>query len=198
MDQIFSRHNVIIAHCLTKEGGAGNTFSTSKSIYQRIDDVLTGQLELSCSTISKGDTLKNKSNFFGPVGIILKDTNVTFASPIDSGTGVASYGKRDFLSEQSNLPTAVNIENAILKRSPESYNEICINKYKPFGFFLCFDDIDYLLFNIGSELTFHFNTHKYNLPTFNLSFGSLIPSQFDQNKKFYVGNGQFNTSDIYI
>jgi hypothetical protein len=136
MDSIFQKHNVIIAHCLTNNGGAGNTFSTGKDIYQRIDDVLSAQVELSCSTIKVTDTIRGGvNNFFGPVGIILKQTRVTYANADDGGTNVHLFGKRDYLTDPINQPTVINIENAILNRLANKYNELCIDQYTVFGFF---------------------------------------------------------------
>lgn len=197
MDSIFQKHSVVIAHCLTNNGGAGNTFSTGKNIYQRIDDVIAHQLELSCSTIKTNDTLLGQNNFFGPVGIILRATNVTYANPGDGGTNVDRFGTRDYFLEASNEPTAANIENAILNRTLTGYNELCINHYSVFGLFLCFDDTQYLRANIQNELVFHQNTSKHNLPYFNLSNGTLYSSSFNPNANMFQVNGVFNTQDIY-
>jgi len=200
MDEIFSKHNVIIAHCLTANGGAGNPFSTGKNIYERIDNVIAGQLELSCSTISEKDTLRylHQTNFFGPVGIILKATNVTYVNSHDGGTIVLQSGTRDYTTDSSNKPTAANIEKAILNRPANSYNEICIKQYIVFGLFLCFDDKQHLIANIGSEVLFHQHTSKYKLPYFNLSNGVLYSSLFDPQTNKFHANGSFTNQEIYI
>lgn len=58
MDNVFKNQDVIFAHCLTQNGGAGNPFSNGKDLYQRISDTINNRPEISCSTIKAGDTLK--------------------------------------------------------------------------------------------------------------------------------------------
>src|SRR5438105_4475327 len=100
MDAVFKENNVIIAHCLTENGGAGNQFSQGKNIYQRIIDVVNSNVTLSCSTIKNGDVFREtnyttlRKNYFGPVGIILRNTTVIYANNVDSGTYVHTHGSR--------------------------------------------------------------------------------------------------------
>lgn len=199
MDNIFLKQNVVLAHCLTQNGGAGNIFSAGKNLFQRIFDVVRNKPEISCSTIKKGDTLEytKRTNFFGPVGLILNKTNLTFVSPSDSGTGVLKNGNRDYILTEETKPTENNIENAIINRPINSYNELCADNYNVFGVFLCFDDILYLTQNIKSEQNFFVKTKILNLPYYNLSKGLLYNSHFDNTKKCFVGNGLLLNSIIY-
>lgn len=199
MDSIFKKENVIFAHCLTQNGGAGNIFSNGKDLYQRISDTITNKPEISCSTIKPGDTLKHLeiTNFFGPVGLILNNVKITFASPTDCGTRVLENGKRDYDLTNETAPTETNILKSIVNRPEKCYNELCSDNYNVFGFFLCFDDTLYLYQNIISENEFYEKTKQFNLPYFNLSKGVLYKSKYDAARNCFVGNGQFSNSEIY-
>jgi len=199
MDSILKNQDVIFAHCLTQNGGAGNPFSNGKDLYQRISDTINNKPEISCSTIKSGDTLKylKITNFFGPVGLILNNVKITFASPTDCGTSVLESGKRDYELTGETTPTEANILNAILNRPEKCYNELCSNSYNVFGFFLCFDDTQYLYQNIISETEFYEKTRQFNLPYFNLSKGVLFKAKYEPTQNCFVGNGQLLNSEIY-
>ena len=89
-NSIFYKYDVFLAHCLTKLGGAGNTNSNNKNIYERINHTVKTQSDISCSTIKHGDTLEylQVANFFGPVGLILNNVIVYYANEKDAGTYV--------------------------------------------------------------------------------------------------------------
>ncbi len=199
MDKVFKGQNVFLAHCLTQNGGAGNIFSKGKDIYQRISDTINNTPEISCSTIKSGDTLRHlkATNFFGPIGIILKNANITFASPQDHGTMVLKDGKRDYILTNETKPTESNIINAIINRPDKCYNELCSDKYSAFGFFMCFDDRPFLNQNIGTEKNFYEKTKHFDLPYFNLSHGNLYKATFDNSSNIFIGNGHLKISDIY-
>jgi hypothetical protein len=199
MDSIFKIQDVIFAHCLTQNGGAGNPFSIGKDLYQRMEDVISNKPEISCSTIKIDDTIiyLRRKNLFGPVGIILKNINVTFASPTDCGTGVDENGKRIYNLTDDTKPNKENILKAIVERPTDSYNELCADNYDFFGIFLCFDDTAYLYQNIKSEEEFFEKTKQFNLPYFNLSKGVLYKSKFETERKCFVGNGKLSNIEIY-
>lgn len=199
MDSVFKNQDVIFAHCLTQNGGAGNSFSNGKDLYQRIYDTINNKPEISCSTIKTGDTLKylEITNFFGPVGLILNNVKITFASPTDCGTRILENGKRDYELTSETAPTEANILKAIFNRSEKCYNELCSDSYNVFGFFLCFDDISYLYQNIISETEFYKKTQQFNLPYFNLSKGVLYKAKYETTSNCFVGNGQLLNSEIY-
>ncbi len=199
MDSIFKNQDVIFAHCLTQNGGAGNPLSIGKDLYQRMEYVINNKPEISCSTIKEGDTIiyQQRTNLFGPVGIILKNINVTFASPTDCGTSVDKNGKRIYDLTNDIIPNEKNILRAIIERPTNRYNELCADNYDFFGIFLCFDDTAYLYQNIKSEEEFFDKTKQFNLPYFNLSKGILYKSKFDTERKFFVGNGKLSNVEIY-
>jgi len=197
VDPIFKRNNVILIHCVTREGGAGNKYSTGKSIYERINNVINKNFELSTSTIKHGDCIYqgDRNNLFGPVGIILKNSRITFASQNDAGTWVIEKGKR--LKETDNIPSEVDIEQAITMRNDNSYNELCAIDYKPIGFILCKDDNPYLIQNITSEVDFFNNTKDYNLPFYFLYQGSLKKVVFDNTTNNFTFLSNISFDDIY-
>lgn len=193
MDNVLKTHEVFLAHCITREGGAGNEFSTGKTVYERIKYVIEEKPEISCSTISKGD--KCSKNYFGPVGIILKNVQISFASPIDAGTRVVALNKRDFERSPENLPTTENIKNAIKNRS--NYNEFCVEKYDIFGVFLCFDEMDFLMYTIESERKFYESTADLFEKYFILNYGTLHTADFNKEQSFFYQTGIISLSEIY-
>ena len=203
-NSIFKKCDVIFAHCLRNLGGAGNVYSTEKNIYQRINDVFNKDLELSCSTIKSGDIFiqgpleTTHLNYFGPVGIVLCNANITYANPGDGGTMVPLYGKRDYVIDEHNEPNALNIENSILNRNARSYNEFCADTYDIFGIFLSLDDDITLLETIGSHAEFEKNTKHLNANYFLLYKGQLHPAEFDKVQQRFLGKGNFATRDIYL
>ena len=199
MDNVFKSNDVFLAHCLTQNGGAGNAFSKDRNLYQRLSDTINNKPEISCSTIKQGDTLEylKITNFFGPVGLILTNTNITFASSVDSGTSVLINGKRNYILTHDTYPTEVNIKNAIVNRPNKWYNELCSDSYNIFGLFICFDDLNFLKQNILSESNFYQNTQHFNLPYFNLSKGNLYRSNYDNLNGWFVVEKQIPISEIY-
>lgn len=198
MDSIFKKHGVILAHCLTKFGGAGNEYSIDKNIFERIILAVNEQLELSVSTIKSGDTY-TQNNFFGPVGLILKNSVITYADSSDEGTMVkrGEFGKRDFILTPTTEPTAVNIEKAITNRSKVSYNELCAKSYTVFGLFICLDDSFQLSYNIGTEKTLYEHLKPLKLRYFILHEGRLHPAEYSNEFERFNGYGEFPTEKIY-
>lgn len=196
MNDIFIATNSILVHSFTELGGAGNSFSTGLSIYERIDNAITKNFEISASSIKEGDGMfAEKRNLFGSLSIILTDGKITYANETDGGTFVLEQGKRE--KDSDTIPDRIDIINAINNRNPYLYNEICIKNYKVIGFIICMDDSHFLTKNIISEECLHKKTKKHNLPYFFLYNGKLKVCEFDNKTKQFNFKYNVRFDDIY-
>jgi hypothetical protein len=200
MKDVLIDKSAFLAHCFLEEGGNGNTFSAGRNLFERIDDCFNNKLELPCSTIHKGDTLiyLGRTNFFGPVGIILEPGIITYASSVDGGTSVDKYSERVYPSGWTPPATKTQIEQAITERHDNSHNEFFIKDYSVCGLFITFDDREFLLQNIGSEEKFYEKTKHLNVNYYFLQKGELFLCEFDNaSKQFFNGKGPVSISDLY-
>lgn len=196
MNDILIETNSLLVHSINTLGGAGNNFNNEKNIYDRIDDSINRNFEISASSIKEGDGIStDKRNLFGPLSIILSDGEITYANEIDGGTFVLELGKRE--KDSDHIPDRINIIKVINERNPKIYNEFCVINYKVIGFILCVDDMRFLIENIISEEMLYDKTKKYNLPYFFLSNGHLTLCEFADQTKNFNFKSDVSFEDIY-
>jgi hypothetical protein len=131
------KHNAFIAHCSGVAKGSGTKATNALAPLERLQKAITSDFELSCSTISKGDSYY-KDNYMGKIGVILFPKildSITFASATDGGTLIdpSRPGRRLHVCNPISIN---NISDSIINRSPSEYNELCIYSYKVVGVFI--------------------------------------------------------------
>lgn len=197
--KILIKHSAFLVHCITKNGGAGNPFTQGKGIYERFGICINDKPEISCSSIIKDDTIINhgRTNFFGPCGLIIKPGIITYASYMDSGTSVETYGTRSNEFGQTTIATDIEIDNAINKRHINGYNELTVKDYTIIGLFISLDDSPFLYSNIVSESAFYNNTKHFGLDYYFIQKGEIFKMHFDAVNNYFGGNGKVDSNLLY-
>lgn len=138
---IFKREKVFLAHCSGFAKGVGNSETDALDPLERLLNVIQTKPEISCSTIGTHDRFlisQEKSNFFGPIGLIVLPAtfeSITHSSASDGGTQAATDGSgRRTNTNRKNEPS--DLEEAIINRTWDDYNEICVNHYEIKGLFI--------------------------------------------------------------
>ena len=180
---ISKAYNVNIVHSTTKKNCAETRFEKLKKSDDTIDNIIykientirtKESKHLSCSSIKQGD---NEKCFFGPIGVILKDGIITYASPIDGGT---YFDGEKLITLPSNVPLDNQIDKAI-NHNTCSYNEFRIDNPKVYGIYINVNDIR--LYNEISNINdFIHNISYFDLPIFVFENGTFSEINLDNTE----------------
>jgi hypothetical protein len=173
--------------------------SIKGNIYQRLNHAITNAPtnELCTSSIHDGDIAFK--NYFGGIGLIIKNPTIIFSSPKDGGTFRLENGVLIFNDEiGTENPSLIEIEHAIQNR--ETYNEFRVIKYNAIGIFF---SLDYQGWPIATQTiksdfqTFYEKTKAYGLPYYFFDKGALSLVGYNNSSQRFEVINTCNAVDLY-
>jgi hypothetical protein len=140
--RLLTRYQAFVAHCAGFAKGTGNATTDSYGYLERLAHAIAhaDDWELSCSTIKKGDVFApfGRANYTGPLGLVLfplTTQSIVGATPGDGGSWIdpCNPGRR-----LPRLPPSCieEIEQSIVNRPGDRYNEIRVYRYQVLGIFI--------------------------------------------------------------
>jgi len=129
--------DIFIYHGAGIAKGLGTHFTDNLGFTERLQYAIDNDLELSCSTVKKGDSEVNY-NYWGRIGLIVKPkspNSITLVCQEDAGTMVDPDvpGRRKI----RRMPITIQeICKSIDCRSKETPNEWCVLSYSVLGIFI--------------------------------------------------------------
>jgi hypothetical protein len=171
VSEIYQQRDILLMHGTKLKGGAHppNCIAPGASVIQRIDQTINSDTSISCFSFSQGDTC---CNLWSPVGLILKSGIIKAADKFDLG----SYSTDDCHRECDAIEGVTieeQVHSAIEYRGATTYNEFLITLYQELGIYICFDDVDYLVSQIGNIDNFFKESRYLDLPYFSLRAGNI-------------------------
>lgn len=123
VSEVCKKYGVYIVHGISPNFSSEGSQGEQKTWQEKLDKVLQDKsITLSCSSV-KEDNSRSYSNFWSPLGVILKEGDIVNAFRKDMGSIRIQEGQRAFGIDQPDIYQAV--EKAIYEQTDE-YNEIAI------------------------------------------------------------------------
>jgi len=128
---VLKKNNAVLVHCSSFVSLVGSAQTNQLGSIEKICKVITGNYDISCSTIVCGDQPVN--NYTGNFGVILAprtSESITLASHNDTGS---TPELRELVRNSGTVASPLELHNAIINRV--TYNEIYIHTYRVLGLF---------------------------------------------------------------
>lgn len=171
---IIEQYDVAVIHATNPYGVPGDNSLLRENIdwQTKLKILLALRPPISASTFKKGD---GRYNMWAHLGVILKGGYVETAHHQDLGTKALSFQERRRLGASREGKVSEKIQEAILKRPSNDYNELVVRDPELAGFYLCLDDSKDII-NLDEIEKI---TKELNLPIYILKGGEIFEARFD-------------------
>ncbi len=176
-------YNSFIVHCASVTKGIGEDYTYLTTL----ENAIKTKPPLPCSTISVGDTLDilgPTTNYMGTIGIILvpnSDNSISFASRGDGGQTPEDRNREAKLKVSTTLQA---VEDVIVNREYNGYNELSVYDYNIIGIFFDRMPVQFAPIKCGDKHIF------YDLDVFT-TYGTMKDIDF-----FYLEKGELYNTDF--
>lgn len=190
---ILKNNNCVLVHCISFSQYVGDEDTSSLSHFEKLERVIKEDIEICCSTVSKGD--KFNVNYTGTFGVILEPlqhNSIMSASFSDAGS---TPEERRLLRKKGQISSDIEFETSIVTRNDR--NEINLHSYKIIGIFKNMDSqviIDGNIIDITNE---EFNVTFPNMDFFLLEEGRFFRAIYDHKDTLFCVDKEYFSTDLY-
>jgi len=174
-------HDALFIHSIQPNYVPGiNSILQAKATWKtKLDILLSLRPNLSVSSIREGDSYQK---MYGRMGVILRNGNIHFASPTDTGSKAKTLDRREVIG----MPTGdlkylkENVSKAILSNN-ERYNEFGVIEPEVAGYYVNIEQTDYSSdWDLVSPREIVSKTKEWGLPLYVIQNGIPYESIYDE------------------